>query len=316
MHDLTPVTALAALQHGAVHRTQILDLGYPAYQLSRWQRAGRLARLSPSTFSVPGAPASWERALTAGLLELGPKALVTGRAAAALHGFDGFAPGPIEYLVPRHARRSLPGAIIHTTATLRPADRAMVNGFRCTSGVRTVFELAATATREELSKAIDSALRDGLASEAFLRRQLASLRGPGRRGVALLDDLLRDTGGHNWLERRFLTLVREARLPKPRCQVTHRRGRRVVARADFTWDAEQVVVEVAGQGRHASPQERQRDAQRQTELQLDGFIVVTFTYEDVTERPAWVMSRVREVLALRSPRSGRGSGQRTREAST
>lgn len=40
--------------------------------------------------------------------------------------------------------------------------------------------------------------------------------------------------------------------------------------------------------------------QRRNELQHDGWIVLTFTYEDVTRRPAWVATQVRGVLAART----------------
>jgi very-short-patch-repair endonuclease len=57
----------------------------------------------------------------------------------------------------------------------------------------------------------------------------------------------------------------------------------------------------ASQLRHASPRERQRDAQRRNELQHDGWIVLTFTYEDVAHRPSWVAAQVAAVLAARLP---------------
>ena len=83
--------------------------------------------------------------------------------------------------------------------------------------------------------------------------------------------------------------------------MTHRRSGHLVARADFTWEVQRVIAEVEGQVRHASPRERQRDAQRRNELQHDGWIVLTFTYEDVTHRPSWVAGQVRQVLTVRSP---------------
>jgi very-short-patch-repair endonuclease len=59
-----------------------------------------------------------------------------------------------------------------------------------------------------------------------------------------------------------------------------------------------LVVEVAGHGTHASRGQRQVDAQRRTELTLRGLRVLTFTYEDVRDRPAWVIARLREAMAM------------------
>ena len=51
-------------------------------------------------------------------------------------------------------------------------------------------------------------------------------------------------------------------------------------------------------GTHASRRQRQIDAQRRTELTLRGLRVLTFTYEDVRDRPSWVIARLREAIAL------------------
>ena len=56
------------------------------------------------------------------------------------------------------------------------------------------------------------------------------------------------------------------------------------------------MVEVAGHGTHATRRQRQVDAQRHTELTLRGLRVLTFTYEDLRDRPSWVVSRLMEAL--------------------
>jgi len=112
----------------------------------------------------------------------------------------------------------------------------------------------------------------------------------------MIDRLLPDTGGHSWLERRFLALVRQAGLPRPHTQVVHRQGDRTVARVDFLWEAEDVVVEVSGRRGHASDAERAKDAQRRNELQDLGRLVYEFTHGDVVERPAYVAETVRAAL--------------------
>ncbi len=162
-------------------------------------------------------------------------------------------------------------AVVRSTSHLPPLDVIVEpGGFRCTSAARTIVDLAGLVGPRLLEDAIDSALRAGLTSLPFLHRRLAALRHRGRPGMARLDALLTDSGGTTRLERLFLQLVRRAGLPRPRCQMTHRRAGRFVARADFTWEVQRVIAEVEGQVRHASPRERQRDAQRRNELQHDG----------------------------------------------
>ena len=112
----------------------------------------------------------------------------------------------------------------------------------------------------------------------------------------MLEQILGISGVESKLERDFLRLIRRAGLPEPDAQVVHRDGGRTIARVDFRFDS--LIVEVAGHGTHATRRQRQRDAQRHTELTLAGLTVLTFTYEDVHERPAWILEQVRRALQL------------------
>ena len=78
---------------------------------------------------------------------------------------------------------------------------------------------------------------------------------------------------------------------RPMLQKTYRDGTRIVARVDAYFPGG-LVVEVSGHGTHASRRQLQIDAQRHTELTLRGLRVVTFTYEDVRDRPDWVIAPV------------------------
>jgi hypothetical protein len=66
----------------------------------------------------------------------------------------------------------------------------------------------------------------------------------------------------------------------PQLQRTYRSATRTVARVDAEF-ADGLIVELAGHGIHASRVQRQRDAERHTELTLRNKRVITFTYDDV-----------------------------------
>lgn len=100
------------------------------------------------------------------------------------------------------------------------------------------------------------------------------------------------------LERRFLPLVRDAGLARPRSQVTFRRDGRTFARVDFIWDDAGVVVEVSGRKGHASPSDRARDAQRRNALPDLGFKVYEYTWEQVTRQRDWVIDTLRHRLRV------------------
>ena len=115
-------------------------------------------------------------------------------------------------------------------------------------------------------------------------------------GSRQLLDALVDSGGESRLERWFLQIVRQAGIKRPKLQKTFREGTRTIARVDAYFPGG-LVVEVSGHGTHASRRQLQRDAQRRTELTLRGLRVITFTYDDVRDRPAWVITQLREALA-------------------
>jgi very-short-patch-repair endonuclease len=287
--------AVAARQHGCATVDQAVAAGLTVRQIRHRVTTGRFRRLGRRVIAVAGSPETWEQALMAGLLDLGSDALVSRRAAAELHGFDGFAAHTLEFTVPRRARGQGRGTAwrVHTAHDLQLVDRASVAGFACTSASRTILDLARDMPAPALRRAIDSAIRDGSSSPAYLARRLRDLRGPGCHGVRLVDSLIVDAGGHTELERAFLRLVREAGLPRPMCQRVFRHDGRTIARVDFSFEPHPVLVEVSGRRGHSTDDERAKDARRRNELQALGFVVLEFTFDDVFGRPAEVVATLR-----------------------
>lgn len=286
-------------QHGVIGRDQIADLGATKAQLQRWVAVGQIERVAPRVWRVVGAPATWHQRLHIGLLALGRMSWVSHHAAAWIHGFDRAPAGQVDFLVVRRLKGVVLDERVHSTRRWGPVDEVRLDGLRVTSATRTILDLANVGAHpDRLKAAIDTALRLQLSSPEAIRVRLDKLRGRGRAGVRIVDELLVDAGGHTMLERRFLALMRESGLPRPETQVVLRRPgtERFVARVDFLYRRHGVVVEVSGQLGHASPTERARDAQRRNELQDLGLRVYEFTWDDVTKRPLAVVSTLRTVL--------------------
>ncbi len=290
---------LAETQHGLVTNHQIDDCCATPWERRRLIEGGPLLKAAPGVYRVRGAPETHEHRLVLGLLALGDESVVSYEAAAALHRLDRSDRTAVEFTVVRGARQPAIPFQVHTTKWLPPIDRVSVGGFRATSATRTIIDLAhALAPRPRVEAAIDSAVRTGLSSPIVLAHRLETLRGSGRWGCRLVEDLVVDSGGHSPLERRFLRIVREAGLPRPATQVIHRHGTRFVARVDFLF-GDDVVVEVSGQHGHSSPSERRKDAQRRSELIEMGQLVYEHTYADVFETPQTVVRELRRRLASR-----------------
>jgi hypothetical protein len=276
-------------------------LSVPPTTISSWSRRGRVQQAGPGVWRIAGTPDRWEQRLWTGVLSLGRGARISHEAAAQLLGLDRTPPDRVEFTIRRSGRgvrlHDVDGFVVHTTRTLEPRDCVTIEGFPVTSATRTILDLSRTCRdRERLAAAIDSAVRAGLTAPIVLMRRLSTLRGPGRWGCQLLDELLVDAGGHSMLERRFLELVRRAGVPRPKLQQVFRDHGRTLARTDFWWADQLVVVEVSGSKGHASPTERAHDAQRRNELQDAGVRVYEHTWEDVTRRAEAVTAELRRRL--------------------
>jgi very-short-patch-repair endonuclease len=290
---------LAAQQDGLLTAAQIEDVGMTGWNHRQLIASGWLRKVAPRVFVVAGAPDTHRQRLRLGLLCLGDRSWISYEAAAALHGLDRSDALAVEFTIDRRRRTPTLAFTVHTSTRLPVIDQVTVNGLRTLSATRTVFDLAlARSSPRRVEAAIDSAVRLELSSPEVLAARLATLRGSGRWGCRLVERLLEDAGGHTMLERRFLELVREAGLPRPRTQVVHRKNGRHIARVDFLFEEYGVVVEVSGRLGHSTPAERARDAQRRNELQDIGRRVFEYTWEDVTQRPGMVVRTLKARLHL------------------
>ena len=100
-------------------------------------------------------------------------------------------------------------------------------------------------------------------------------------------------GGHSWLERRFLRLLAEADLPAPSTQQVLTAARDRLVRVDCRFPGTNVVVELLGYRFHSSKPQLRHDAERLNALVAAGAAPYQFTYEQVVEDPAYVVTTVR-----------------------
>lgn len=293
-HPVRRALDLARTQAGAISTSQLDDAGFGRGSLLRATQRGWLRRAVRGVYTAGGAPDTVEQRQWIGLLALGPQALVSHEAAARIHQLDRHLSDRVEFLLPRPRRGVELPFPVHTSTRFRSTDRVLIQGMPVTSATRTILDLARSrVSRRRISAAIDSAIRLQLSSHSVIAERLETLRGRGRWGARLIDDLLPDTGGESPIERRFLQLMREAGLPRPKPQVVHRNGAgRAFARVDFLFVEHGLVVEVSGRWGHASDEERARDAQRRNELQDIGLSVYEFTRADLYERSAYVVTTV------------------------
>ena len=302
--------------HGAIAERARKSLGLftneqlGALGVSRQQRRTLMSRgvLIPMGGGVvrhAAHPTSWQQRILTAVLAAGEGAVASHRTAAALWRFDGVEHRDtiIDVTVARgRCPRAVPG-IVHRSLDLCPADIEPRQLIPRTTAARTLLDIASHVRPSQLEAALDDAERRGLIWRPYLRWRIDELRGRGRPGVPALADLLDRTEGRplgdSWLEQAAIRRIVGSGLPVPRVQVKQSKAGGGIARVDLFWDAARLVVELAGHGTHSTRRQRQADAERAARLGLENWTVVEFTYEDVVERPAYVVDMIRAYLRKR-----------------
>jgi Protein of unknown function (DUF559) len=280
---------VAIQQHRLISRADVVACGLSSQQWCDRLEDGTWVAEAGKVFRHRATLPTWELRVRATAKSLGKHAALFGASAARWWGLEGYGDDDrIDFVAPR-ARRSLDPAVhLHTTKQWDAADLQSRDGVRVATVTRTLIDLASAEPIRSLERAIDCAVRLRLTSIPTLTRRMGELAS-GRRGIGVLREMLLDSCGESFLERRFLRLVRHADPPLPQCQVASSANGRAI-RVDFEFAGTNVIVEVSGRLGHTSDGDRQRDARRRNALQQQGKTVLEFTTVDVLSSPEYVLA--------------------------
>jgi predicted transcriptional regulator of viral defense system len=289
--DAVGVAELAARQHGVVSRAQLIDCGVSGSAIARWVATSRLHRVHPRVYAVGHSALSLDGRLVAALLYAGPQALLSHTTAGWVWSLIDAAPKRIHVTVPGR-RRSLPAVRLHHS---RHAETAHHRDLPVTTVARTLLDLAAVLPAGQLRRAL---------AEADYRRlleppELKSVLCRGRRGSA---GLRRAFDAHHprlaatlsVLEERFLELCEDAGLPPP--EVNAKVAGLMV---DALWRPPRLIVELDGHAAHGSRAAIERDRHREIALRAAGYLVLRYTWSQITERSEVVIGDLRTALVRR-----------------
>ena len=305
MSVLALVRAVAERQHGSISRAQLLDAGATKQAIQWAVRAGELLLVAPEVFVVAGSPRTWRQQLMIAVLDAGPGACVSHRAAAILLGIArrGMAE-VVEITSPRTRTSRVDGVAVHRPLDLvYDLDVIVVDGIPCTGPLRTLVDLGVSESWLEVWDAIERAIQAGLTTHKGCEWMLARLSKQGRHGCGpfrrALDEraLKMKAPDKGLLEPRFAGLAARYKLPASVYQLDVFGDGSVFA--DFAWLAEKVIVEVKGFEQHGTPQAMTDDFEREHRLLNDGWIVLSFTWNQVVRRPKYVADTILQILGAR-----------------
>ncbi len=278
---------LAARQHAAFTLDPARRLGLTDDEVRGLVDRGVAERAAPAVYRLRGVPPSWRQRLSIATLSI-PGSMASHRAAARLHGLDGFDRAPVEVLVERGAkrRRQPREAILHETLDLKAPDIDEVDGVACTTLVRTLVDLPAVTHEFRAGVALDQAMRVDPSILHRVGERHREVARKGRNGTVALRTLLAERGVgelvDSGFERRMLRLITNAGLPAPVTQL-HVVDGDFECVLDLAWPEHMLAVECDSLRHHMGERAFRWERRRRRHLAALGWTVLEFSYREVTQ---------------------------------
>jgi hypothetical protein len=283
------IDRVAARQHGAVARPQILEHG-SRFQIDRRLESGRLIRKYPSVYRVASVPETWQQDLLAVSLAGGrPNGAASCRAAARLFDLPG-GEEILEITTARHNRVQYKGVLAHESRFLEERDVMLVDSIPVTRPERTLCDLAGLVELHKLPErtlehALLEAVRRDLVDIQSVWSECERLGGDFRLGGPVMLQALErfvppkrkpDTPAETGL----LLLLREHGFPEPVPQywLTLPNGERI--RLDYAWPWLRVGAEFDPYKYHGSRERYEMNAARTRLMQAINWARVCVTDDD------------------------------------
>jgi very-short-patch-repair endonuclease len=172
-----------------------------------------------------------------------------------------------------------------------------VDGISVTSVFRTVFDLAAVASKREVERAFHETEVRQLTDRVSLPRLLE--RYPGRRGAATVRKILasREPAGitQNDFEELFVAFLDTHEIPRPLFNATlPMRGR--LLRPDCMWPDQRLIAELDGRAAHGTDRAFEGDRRRGRILLAEGWRSMHVTWRQLRDEPEVIAADLRKLL--------------------
>jgi hypothetical protein len=283
--------AVAGQQWGVIGWRQLRDCGVGSSTAQRWRADAKLHIIHRGVYALGHSSIPIEGRLVAALLHAGRDAVLSHATAAWWWGLIAVGPTTIDVSTGAWARSTAGVAVHHR----RRMERTRHRRFPITTVPQTLLDLAAAAPLNQVRRAL---------AEADYRRLLdprafEQVLGVGRPGSAKLRKALerhqpRLARARSPLEELFIPLCESAGIDLPELNVRFH-GWRV----DALWRRERLVVELDGYDNHSTPAQIERDRREELQLRAVGFIVVRYSWWQVTDEPELVIADLRARLSER-----------------
>jgi Transcriptional regulator, AbiEi antitoxin len=269
---------LASRSHGVVTRAELLRVEVSRNEIEHRLRTGGLIPVYRGVYRVGHRAKSTEAHYLAAVKACGGRALLFDNAAAHLYSvIKGPAPQP-EVLTP--TERDIKGITTRRSNAIHPRDATTYRGIPITTVPRTLTDLAAHLSFDDLARAVHEAeVRHGTTPahvEAVLARRTRS-KGAAKLRAILNGDIPVTLSK---LERAFLDLLEANGLPRP---ITNKPAG--AHRVDCRWPDHRLTVELDSFRYHNTRHAWEQDRRREREAYARGDDFRRYTFGDVFELP-------------------------------
>jgi very-short-patch-repair endonuclease len=298
------IDRLGRARHGVFSLDDLFAMGLTREAIGRRVRSGRLIRVYEGVFRTPGSPATWEQGLWAALAWARGDCVFSHRSGLLLHRLAGATDRVVEMTVTRKSRTPDPNLILHYTSRNPFNYSQLRDGLPVTSVPRTLLDVAAVLKSWHLELALDDALRRGATSVSDMWSMLQRWGGRGCTGSKAIRRLLEErTDGRARSQSTFEIvtdeLLRNSSLPPYFRQFEVMTKLGIPAFIDFAWPEARLGVEADSYKWHSGRQQWQSDMERQNALAEIGWLLLRFSWWDVTRRPNYVLETIASTLEAR-----------------
>lgn len=287
--DVSPVSRSIASMSAPFIGPEALAAG----NLTRGQLRARYVKAQPRIYLPKNAARTLEVNTIAAWLWTDRRAIIAGRAAAALHGVQWIEDSTPVELIGKHRRRRV--GVVMRDEKIQADEICRVGDLNVTTPTRTALDLARFLPRKEAVPLLD-ALAGATGVDAASVLELAA-RYPRLRGMPCAREALdlMDPGGQSPRETALRLLLIDAGYPRPRTQIKVTDGFSE-AFLDMGFDGPKIGLDYDGK-QHASDRARYvKDIGRSEMIDAQGWIDIHVVAE---HRRAYILHRVREAFARR-----------------
>jgi hypothetical protein len=282
-------------------------VGLSRHRIRNEVDSGRWQRLAPGVYGFGGRADSWLRRLWIAHLHAGPHSAISSEAGAKLCGVGPIDGWPLDLIVERNQARPLPGVRWHRVADLAPDHVTTCRGLPVTVPARSIFDLAHQVSAARLATIIEAAEVDGRCRLVDVATMLDSLRGPGKRGVRKLCDVLDSLGPgealpRSELERLLDHVIALTGLPAPQREYPLPTTTDLSGFVDRCWPEAALIVEADGRRWHTRRAQIARDHDRDLEAARRGVQTQRLVWERLRGDPEGTAAALVDIYQVRLKR--------------